>query len=145
MIPAPPLVPVETARAALTSARRYRAEWLMALAAGTVTTMDLLQQAATTQGRPLARLGLRQILGATPGNGDATVRRKLALLADECGCPGLQVSRMTVGWLLDNRTQGRRFTAWLAAVEVGRREPAWPGFPFTDCPAATDEAKGRHE
>ena len=141
--PAPPRVPLATAVNALDAARRYRAQWLLALADGAITTLDLLAQAATIEGRPLTRLRLRQVLAAQPGVGEITVRRRLDQIAAECdhpsrpGTPGLRTpggyASMTVGWLLDNRARGARFAAWLAAVEVDRRTPApWPGFPFTD-------------
>lgn len=143
----PPPAPLGQAVTALAAARRYRAQWLLAVADGGVTTLDVLQQAATIPGRPLTRLTLRQLLTAQPGVGNRTVDRQLGQIAAECGTPTRRgrpgartpggCAAMTVGWLLDNRVRGVRLTAWLAAVEVDHRDPApWPGYPFTD-PAPT--------
>ena len=41
----------------------------------------------------------------------------------------IEARQITVGWLLDPRSGGRRFAAWLDALEP-KTGPAWPGFPF---------------
>ena len=50
-------------------------------------------------------------------------------------------AKLTVGWLLDNRALGRRFSSWLAVLHATRKEPPWPGFPFTAEPGATPAAQ----
>jgi len=134
----PPNNPVSRLNTALENARRYRAEWLLGLTHGTVTTLELLTQASTIEGRPLTRLTLRQLLGAQPRTGEATIRRRLVQLAEECGADLKSVNRLTVGWLLDSRCRGRRFLTWVAVVEVDKTQPAaWPGYPFTELPAGS--------
>jgi hypothetical protein len=50
-------------------------------------------------------------------------------------------AKLTVGWLLDNRCLGRRFSSWLAVLHVTRKEPPWPGFPYTAEPGSVPAAK----
>lgn len=123
--PAPSL---STARAALVDARRYRAEWLVAVAQGLTGPLDLVVQAATEEGEPLRTISLQQLLLSVPGWGhlrSAQVLRDLAGVLDvDCAVVG----RHTVGWLLDPRAGGRRVLAWLDAHQ--RPRAPWPGFPF---------------
>lgn len=135
--PTPTLsTPASTARAALNSARRYRAEWLVGIASGTVTVDNLLRHATTVDGRALTRIGLRQLIGAVPGQGDVTARRKLAILARRCGT---DERRLTVGWLLDNRASGR-LAAWLVTDRPDTTPRPWDGFPI----AHSTEQGGSH-
>lgn len=135
----PPTVGLDRANSALAAARRYRAQWLLSLAYGATSTLELLRHAATVPGRPLTRLTLRQVLGAVPGVGMTTVRRQLQQLLAECGTGSELPNRVTVGWLLDTRSRGRRLVAWLATVEIDTHQPAaWPGYPYTGAPTEVD-------
>ena len=129
---APPrAISIASANTALHRARRSRAEWLVSLSDGMIRPLDIFAQAATLDGAPLRKLSLRQVLANTPGIGEVTVRKQLARLSRELG-PDVDCGdkSTTVGWLLDNRTHGRRFIAWLGTIECGRVRPAWSGWPF---------------
>ncbi|MEJ7648669.1 MAG: hypothetical protein WKF57_06510 [Nakamurella sp.] len=129
---APPrAISIASAHTALERARRSRAEWLVSLSDGMIRPLDVFAQAATLEGAPLRKLTLRQVLTNTPGIGEATVRKQLTRLSRELGIAADHGAKSaTVGWLLDNRTHGRRFIAWLGTVECDRVRPAWSGWPF---------------
>lgn len=114
------------------NARLVRAEWLIGIVNGELTPLDLLTFAATAPGRPLRRVSLFQLLTAQPGVGPVTAKVTLdqlrALL--RCTTPN---PVMTVGWLLDNRTSGRRLLAFTNAVAARDLAP-WPGWPLTKPP-----------
>lgn len=119
---------------ALTQARRKadrtRNEWLVSIDAGVVTVPDLLRAATTESGRALRKLGLRQVLESQPGFSRAQAERVLdhtrTLLGAE---PDL---RLTVAWLIDPRTGGRRLQAWADALQ--QRDLPWTGFPYAPKP-----------
>lgn len=123
--PAPTL---ETANAARRSAATYRAQWLMLVHDKMVTPDDALTDAARPEARPLLKLSLRQLLLAQPGWGrtraDAVIDKILSVSEAK-----IERRQVTIGWLLDPRAGGRRFAAWLDAIDP-RKEPAGPGFPY---------------
>ena len=124
-------------RTVLNAARRCRAEWLVGVAQGLIDPTQLVQHAATDDGAPLLKVRLRKLLlsrpGHTPRDADTVIE---ALLRQQPS--RVPPGELTVAWLLDNRTQGRRFAAWLAVLHGTRKQPPWPGFPFTPPPAAAD-------
>lgn len=125
----PPPVPLAVANISRAQANSLRAEWLFGLASDYLTLLDLLAHATSKAGRPLRRISMFQLLTAQVGCGPATANSTLdrlrALLRCTTGNPA-----MTVGWLLDNRTGGRRLLALTTALRGGELEP-WTGWPFS--------------
>lgn len=126
----PPAPSLAGARAALTSARRYRAERLLAVAGGELSALAVIAQAATAQGAPLRRISLRQLLLAVPHCGQQSTTRVLHDMAGVLTVDAAGLGGCTVGWLVDPRSGGRRMLAWLDAHQRPRPEPPWPGFPY---------------
>jgi len=125
---------MERPRAALAAARRYRAEWLLSMNAGLLGIADLVEAARTEQGRPLRRLTVYELFRTSPDwskrKADLaleTLRRLAAVPAD------LPSRKLTVGWLVDPRSDGRRVSI-LADVLLsgqGRRLPPSDRFPYS--------------
>ena len=124
----PPHTDVSVLNKARRNADRFRAEWLILLNEKMMEPADLLREAARPEAKPLMKLSLRQVLLAQQGWG----RRKTDAVIDHVSAvSGARIDRrkMTVGWLLDPRSGGRRFAAWLDAFEP--KTKPWPGFPYT--------------
>lgn len=124
----PPPNSIGALNAAREAAARVRGEWLLLVRDEIVGPNDVLTEAATPAGKPLLKLSVRQLLLARPGWGrkrtDAVIRKVSSVATGS-----IEARQMTVGWLLDPRSGGRRFAAWLDAFEP-KAGPAWPGFPF---------------
>ena len=127
-------------RGNLDAARRLRAEWLVGIAQGLIEPTQLVQHAATPEGAALLRVRLLKLLLARPGKGPKDADAVIAALLREHPTT-MPPSKLTVGWLLDNRCYGRRFSSWLAVLHATRKEPPWPGFPFTAEPGTTPAAQ----
>lgn len=119
---------IEVAREALSAARRTRAEYLIALTEGLIDISDLLAFAVTEDGAPLRRISLRQLLLSQPGWGERRTARVLSALSDRLGTAE-RPKDMTIAWLIDPRSGGRRYLAWLDVRQAKSSAP-WPGFPF---------------
>jgi len=133
----PPPVPLSRANAALTTARRQRAEWLIGLDSGLVDPMELIAHSVLDSGRALRRLTLRQILTAQPQWGRTRAGEVLTRLHAFTHAQA-ELSGLTVGWLVDNRCTGTRFQAWFDVMATNHEDPPWPGYPIYDRPP------GRH-
>jgi hypothetical protein len=124
----PPQNSIGSLNRAREAAARVRGEWLLLLRDDLVGPNDVLTEASTPDGRPLLKLSLRQLLLARPGWGrkrtEAVIRKVSSVATGR-----IEARQITVGWLLDPRSGGRRFAAWLDALEP-KTGPAWPGFPF---------------
>ncbi|PPG14393.1 hypothetical protein [Rathayibacter rathayi] len=118
--------------AAKKAANEMRAEWLYSIAAGYVTTTDVLTVASTTEGAPLRRLTLHQLLSHQPSWGDARSGRVITHLRRVLGESTIAQKRMTVAWLLDARAGGRRLQVFEDALAP--RVIPFDGFPFTPAP-----------
>lgn len=125
---------LEVANSARAAARHLRASALVHIAEGRRTVHDIIQLAATENGRPLLRITVNQLLLAQPGVGDESVRRVLNHITNVTGAADVPIRRITVAWLLDARAGGRRFMAFCDALGDNTQTP-WPGFPFTPRPA----------
>ena len=125
------------AHAAAARARRYRAEWLVAVAQDLVTPLEMVAHAATAEGRALRKVRLVELLGTQPDAGSTTVRKTIGGVLHQLSVHGHRqppVNRLTIGWVLDPRSNGRRFDALVHALEP--RTAPWPGFPFEPRPVA---------
>ena len=127
-----PATPLWRANTAREEAAKLRAEWLVGLDAGLVSLADLFAFAATSEGRPLLRIPLRQVLLSAPSIGSSRAPQILARVQSLLGVE-MPVRKMTIAWLLDSRTGGRRFMAWVDSTEISRSEP-WSGFPYAPPP-----------
>lgn len=120
------LVPVSVPAAELVAANRVRGEHLLLLASGAMSLGDFF--VAATDLLPLQRVGLRRVL-TTSGlfgvvDAERAVRKMLLLLGED-----VPLRKVTVGWVLDSRTFGRRLVVFADCVHL---EPVVPvGFPFT--------------
>lgn len=123
-----PAPPIENARQALSAARLMRSEYLIALVEGLVTVEDVIEAAMADSGKPLRRISLRQLLLSQPGWGERRTNRLLSVLADRLGAAE-RPKDMTVAWLIDPRSGGRRYLAWLD-VQQAKNSVPWAGFPF---------------
>lgn len=125
---APPFTPVEELNRARRSASLFRAEWLMLIHGELVTPGDLLQESSRTESASLLKLSLRQVLLAQPGWGRV---RTDAMTSHIMSVTGVSVEqrKLTIGWVLDPRSGGRRFAAWLDAIAT-KDAPPWAGFPY---------------
>lgn len=119
---------VDVLNSARKAANRFRAEWLLMLADGMFTPADLLREAGTDAGRPLLKLSLSQVLLSLPGWGR---KRCDSILKHVLSVTGVKIEQrhVTVGWLLDPRAGGRRYQAWLDAMQT-KEGPPWAGFPY---------------
>lgn len=120
------------ARAGLSSARRTRSEYLVAVAVGVIGINDVIMAACQADGIPLRTLRLRDLLMARPRTGAATADAHLRHTALALGMSEGSIGGATIGWLIDTRAGGRRLLAWLDGF--AERKPPWPGFPSAPPP-----------
>ena len=115
-------------------AARMRAEWIISLYEGYISTTDLITAACVGGNQPLLRLTLRQILANQPGWGEVRTNRTLAALRGLLGLTTTGARRLTIAWLVDARVGGRRVQAWADCLD-DKSNPPWPGFPYAPEPA----------
>lgn len=135
----PPRQELGALNTALQRAQRTRAETLLAVATGMLTTWDVIDQAARDPLPDLRQLRLSQLLMAAPGWGS---ERALRILARTIVITGARVptrptlKNLRLSWLLDTRTGGNRMAAFCDAMMTrpARHRPPWPGFPFAPMP-----------
>lgn len=118
--------PMEQQRQALTANRVKRATALAQLASGEITTQELLRRACAEP--ELLKIRIHAI-GSCLGDKPRATDRQLARVKKIV--PGVE-RVANVGWLLDRRSGGRRFLAWLDA-KTGNA-PAWDGYPYRSNP-----------
>lgn len=123
---------------------RIRIEALLALREGLITLEDFFDTATTSDGRALASLTIRQLLTWLPDYKPSDVELVYTGMLAGLSMRPAEVSSksITVRWLLDRRTGGRRWESlWLAvrtfesarSSDDGAAKP-WPGFPFAPAP-----------
>lgn len=124
---APTMDRVNAARAA---ADAIRGETLAALEAGRTTTAEIIQSACLPDGAPLRRITLVRLFTGSGLHSRRFVREALRRAHTFLGekTPG-NVDRLTVMWLVDGRTDGRRIRAVSDALDRKDTAP-WPGFPY---------------
>ncbi|WP_433673919.1 hypothetical protein [Microbacterium gorillae] len=114
-------------------ARQVRADWLFSLQDGVVSMFDIITQACEPDGRPLLRIGLVRLLEHQDGwsrhAAITTINQTLRLLSlPELSARG--AAKLTVQWLVDARSGGRRQLAFADAMDSKTQLP-WPGFPYS--------------
>lgn len=120
-------LPIDELNRRKQEARRYRAEWLLALKAGVVTLSDTIEQAQTEGGAPLGVLSMRDVLltlGLSSGKANAVLRQTVENIgADEK--PGT----LKVKWFTGRQTSSRRLMSLADAMTRAERSAptrSWP-------------------
>jgi hypothetical protein len=103
-----------------------RGDWLLSIREGILTVDDLILHAQTPDGRDLWKMPLEQVLTAPPGSTISGARKTITIMRRILGIRTKDV--LTVGWLVDVRSQGSRINAY---VEATTPKQLWAGFPFT--------------
>ncbi|MGO1851816.1 MAG: hypothetical protein ACTH0V_00220 [Microbacteriaceae bacterium] len=121
------------ANAAAAHAREVRARALVDIDQGALTIEKLLDRARTPDGAVYQRVTLTQLLRAA-GHSEGSVRRVLEHTLRTLGDnPGTPRRSLTVSWLLDGRSRGRRIAALQDALAP--RDKPWAGYPWAPDPA----------
>lgn len=133
-----PYSPISHARSAAREANRVRAEYLLAVADGTLTPLEVAEVSCQYEYRALRRITLMRLLTAQRGVGKA---HATVILAEMMAClKGTRLTDkdrsdlpdLTLAWLIDSRSAGRRWAAFNDALTRTRTPDApWPGFPFS--------------
>ena len=127
----PPSDPVAMLSQARAAARRARAEWLFALEAR-VLGVDELVAAAGDPRSPLRRIKLFQVLASLPGSTPSRACGVLAAFRRIAGVPrALPDRELTVGWLVDGRSNPRRMTTLVDALNASDRQAPSERFPWS--------------
>lgn len=135
--PMPPAVSLSVANEARKEARELRAAALLRVRAGDNTPLDIIRYAATEKGRALNKLSVYQLLIAQEGWGDKRAKEAIRRLFEVLEMKPDDPTKIKIGWVLDPRSGGRRFLAWIDVMEIRSKkiQPPWTGFPFTPAPA----------
>lgn len=131
----PPLPSTGELAAARTHAKETRAEWVLRIHREQSTVQDTVAFATTRDGRPLLALGLARLLAAQKGWSRSQADRAIIHIHNTLSIPLPALrerSRLTVKWLIDGRTGGRRVLA-LADFQTTTGKP-YAGFPFAAMP-----------
>lgn len=117
-------------------ARQVKQRWYDCITTGKKTFYDLIEAACADDGsgRPLHRLKIHLVLAAQPDCSTQRARailRKIVALLDMPA--DTEIETLTIAWLIDSRSQGRRIAAYLD-VTVPLRVPE--GFPWSAVPAS---------
>lgn len=142
-VPMPPPVSLEVANEARRAAREARAVALLRVRNGDMTPLDVINAAATEEGRPLMKLSIYQLLIAQEGWGDKKAKEAIRRIFEVLEMKQSDATSLKVGWVIDPRSGGRRFLAWVDVIEIRSRkvQPPWMGFPFTQSPASRNKGK----
>lgn len=125
------LPPLEAANEARERAALARARMLVKLGEGTATVLELLDRARHPDGGVYQRITLTQLLRACGYSHAATVR-VLNHTVRVAGSYPTPRRSLTLSWLLDGRSGGRRIAAFQDALAP--RERPWTGYPWAPDP-----------
>lgn len=128
------LIAPQTATELSRSARQNRAEWLVSVAEGLLSVNDVLTSIGVNgEGRMLGAVSLRQLLLASDEHrSQARVNRLIERLKEISDSSDTPTRKITLAWLFDPRSQGKRLMAYCDALRENRQESPWPGFPFSE-------------
>ena len=128
----PPSNQVAMLSQARAAAQRARAEWLFALEVRVLGVDELVAAAGADPGSPLRRIKLFQLLASLPGSTPSRACGVLAAFRRIAGVPRAMPDReLTVGWLVDGRSNPRRMTALVDALNGPDRRPPSERFPWS--------------
>lgn len=112
-----------------------RSRALLSVSRGEATLQETIQRAARPGEGALLRIRLAQLLMSLPDMGrrrsHQLLHRMLHVLEDD---PGQQVASLTISWLLNPHSGGRRWEAWVDVVMSETDKPVWAGFPWSPSP-----------
>lgn len=117
-------------------ARRFQAEWLLLVASAEVSLMEVIDEACTEDGASLRKIRLISLLTSQPRWGEKKALQVLDLMISVLKVD-VEPREITIGWLVDSRSGGRRIQAWADALQP--KEPVWQGFPFAPRPKVERE------
>ncbi|MGP5523481.1 hypothetical protein ACTXM3_09305 [Glutamicibacter arilaitensis] len=120
-----------TMRDSALEARRFQAEWLHLVFEGEVQPMEVIQEACAEDGGALRKVKLFSLLTSQPRWGEKKALQVLELMIAVLKVK-VEPKEVTIGWLVDSRSGGRRVNAFVDALQP--KEPIWPGFPFAPKP-----------
>jgi hypothetical protein len=114
------------------AARRARADWLLALESGVLGVDELVAAASADPQSPLRRIRLFQMIASLPMASPSRARDMLAAFRRMAVMPrALPDRELTVGWLVDRRSNPRRITALVDALNASGRQPPSERFPWS--------------
>lgn len=113
------------------AAHALRGEWLAAVREGLITPEDVIARSQEPELRALRTIRLSTLLAAA-GLSSAQAGRLLTTLTAVTGTPATTRNRLTVAWLTDQRSGGRRLITYANLRRP--METPWPGFPYTPKP-----------
>lgn len=122
-------------------ATEVRAEWVLRVHRGQATVRDAVEYATTHEGRALLALGLTRLLAAQRDWSRARADRAIVHIHETLRLPlpsPRARSLLTVKWLIDGRTGGRRLLA-LADFQARQSQP-YAGFPYAPMPSIVTHA-----
>jgi hypothetical protein len=127
---------LERANRARTEAFEARAEAKISIYQGILTPTDIILEAATEDGHALMNIRLVQLLISQPGWGMKRATEAILRICEVLEITVQKPTTLTVSWLLDQKSGGRRFRAWVDVIEIrtGKVQPPWVGYPFAPAP-----------
>lgn len=128
--PTPPRVPLSRANAEKNRAQWQRGQAIMRVRNQQTSMWEIIQLAG--QYKHLRKIRLQVLIQATHGMPRIVKTQwgeKLARLLDT-ELPEV----VTVGWVIDKRSQGKRLAALRETLDLETSAP-WPGWPYTPNPA----------
>ncbi|MGP5015105.1 hypothetical protein ACTXJX_14980 [Glutamicibacter ardleyensis] len=125
-----------TMRDSALEARRFQAEWLLLVASEEASLSEVIEEACTEDGASLRKIRLVSLLTSQPRWGEKKALQVLNLMISVLKVKA-EPKEITIGWLVDSRSGGRRLQAWTDALQP--KAPAWRGFPFSPRPRAESE------
>ena len=120
------------ANSALAEARMARSIALSAVTDGKVTVLDIVKAAKRSDGAPLRRIQVRQLLMAQPGWSKRRAEAMLARLV--LGSRVKDPAGLTIQWLISPRSRKTLLDEFAEALSPRRGSPPWEGFPFAPEP-----------
>lgn len=123
--------PSTKATVALANARMVRAAALAEVAEGRYTAEEMIARACDPDEDPaLLRITLRELLASQQGWSLRTSSNVMRRMTEALG-----EKPKTIAWLVDRRTGGKRWMAYLDAT--AERATPWPGYPWQPPPEGT--------
>lgn len=128
-----PTTSLAVANEAKRTANAERAAALTEIALDMSKPTDIIQRACHPEHRALLRITLVRLLSAEKGTSRDAARRHVTHLHDLIGVTApdrKDIDKLTISWLVDSRSGGRRMLAFADSIDPKNQAP-WPGFPYS--------------